>query len=339
MKTMLRIGFLTVAALFTLAPSAYAIQVSYTLNEVGGSGVVMGGDPFELEERVFADIGTYQFSGSVLSERTGLIGVSSGFRALVSRFEQGFSPDPVFENPGPDLGEEPDDSDLGIGPPGLGPVTLWDRVTIDTRAAGTFETVAEISGLDLVNDSTGFVQFDWVVTGISNLALDAGLLGQVTVEEARSVTTLGFTGDSSIPDAFLHDPTPGANGFINDVSLANLQVESFLVPFDFNQLNNGENPLINVDFELAVETRLNVTNDNNLGNFDALFNADFSNTATLTNVTVLNSAEQPILNASVFVEGTTESLVAVPEPSSMVVLTLVGCAGIIRRRRRVSHVH
>ena len=117
-------------------------------------------------------------------------------------------------------------------------------------------------------------------------------------------------------------------------------MDSFLVPYDINQLSDGEIPLINVDFELEVATRLNITNDltafgERLGTFEALFDADFSNTATLTTVTVLDSGGVELPGASVFVAGTTQSLVAssVPEPSSLVVLMLAGCAGSIRRRR------
>ena len=101
---------------------------------------------------------------------------------------------------------------------------------------------------------------------------------------------------------------------------------------DQSDVPNVEYP---VDFELAVETRLNITNNNGLGNFEALFDANFSNTATLSAVTVLDSNQQLISGASVVVAGTNQSLVAssVPEPSSLVVLMLVGCAGGLRRRR------
>ena len=222
-----------------------------------------------------------------------------------------------------------------MGPIGFEePVTTWDRITIDTRAVGQFQTLAEVNGLSSTN-STGFVQFDWVVDGISNLFLDATGFGDVTIEEASTIATLGVTGDLTIPDLFIHSPGASAS-LISDVSLANLRVDSFLVPYDFNQLNDGINPLIDVDFELAVQTRLNITNNDNLGNFEALFDADFSNTATLSSVTVLDSNGDPISGASVVVAGTTQSLVGVPEPSSLVVLMLVGCAGSTRRRRHVT---
>jgi hypothetical protein len=108
-----------------------------------------------------------------------------------------------------------------------------------------------------------------------------------------------------------------------------------MVPFDFTQLGEGETPQIDVDFEFIVETRLEITNNNDLGNFEALFDADFANTATLTSVTVLDANEEPIEGASVVDSVTQASLVAatVPEPSSLLFLTSIGCAAGLRRTR------
>jgi len=149
--------------------------------------------------------------------------------------------------------------------------------------------------------------------------------------------------DSSPGDPFSPNPPldPFFDGSQTDTSVANLRVDSILVPFDFTQLAPGETPQIEVDFELEVATRLDITNNNDLGTFEALFNADFSNTATLLNVTVLDGALQPIENAFVVDSSTGQSIVAssVPEPSSMVVLMLLGCAGSFRRTRRVPHAH
>jgi len=308
-------------------PNAHALQVSYTLSEQGDVDIdTSGSNATALDVNVPGDQGDYRFFGSVVPDRVGLIGVSSGFQAAVNRVVPGVTP------------AQTSGGSTGGGGPGFDPVTTWDRITIDTIAAGTFQTLAEVNGLSSSN-STGFVQFDWVVTGVSSLFLDAGdgtLFGNVTVEEAASVARLGVTGDLSIPDAIVHSPTPGNNGLISDVMSADLQVNSFLVPYDFNQLNDRQNPLVNVDFELAVSTRLNITNDDNLGNFEALFDANFSNTATLTNVTVLDSNQNPILGASVVDAGTGQSIVAssVPEPSSLVMIVLIGCAGGVRRKRR-----
>ena len=198
---------------------------------------------------------------------------------------------------------------------------------------GTFQTLADITGLSDVNE-VGFVRFDWVVTGTSNIYLDATGPGDVTVVDAVSVAILRETGDLAVPDSFIHEPTPG--DFIDDLTSANLQVGSFFLEVDTLQLDAGETPQIDVDFEFAVETRLNITNDNDLGNFEALFDADFSNTATLANVTVLDNDRREIIGASVVDSVTRRSLVAsgVPEPSAAILLLLAGCAGVIGRRRR-----
>ena len=331
MKVIVPIGFFVAAAIFLATSNAHAAQVSYSLNEAGGSGIITDSNPTELNQRVEADLGTYQFSGSVLPDRVGRIGVRSGFRAAVSRFVEGFSPEPGG-GPVGGGGETLPDSDTGGGGPGDIPSTEWTRVTIDTRAAGTFQTLADINGLSDVNE-VGFVQFDWVVTGTSNIFLDATGFGDVTVNDAVSVAILRETGDLAFPDSFIHEPTPG--DFINDLTSANLQVGSFFLEVDTLQLDAGETPQIDVDFEFAVETRLNITNNNDLGNFEALFDADFSNTATLTNVTVLDTNRNAIIGASVVDSSTGTSLVAssVPEPSAAIVLLLAGCAGVLGRRR------
>ena len=313
MKTTVCLGFFVVATIFLATSNAHAIQISYSLNEAGGSGLIVGGDPTELNERVEADIGTYQFSGSVLPDRTGLIGVRSGFRSAVSRFVEGFSAESSGGDSGGGGGETLPDSETGGGGPGDIPSTEWTQVTIDTRAAGTFQTLADINNLG--DTSIGFVRFDWVVTGTSNIFLDATGPGDVTVDDAVSVAILRETGDLAVPDSFIHEPTPG--DFINDLTSANLQVESFFLPYDFTQLDVGETAQIDVDFEFVVETRLDITNNNDLGNFEALFDADFSNTATLTNVTVLDNNRREILGASVVDSFTGTGLVALGCPRGL----------------------
>lgn len=333
MKTVLRMGYFTFAMLLMVVQSASADQVTYSLNEQGGSGNISGGAPTVLNETVLADIGTYQFTGSVNPAQTGLIGVSSGFRAAVSRDVPGFTPDVSGGDPFVDGGQEPD-SNTGGGPPGDFPSTQWTRITIETRAAAVFQTDAQINGLSPTNN-VGYIKFDWLVTGTSSLSLNADGFGSIAVNDARSVATIRESGNLSVPDSFIHDPTPGSNGAINDLALGVLQPESFLLPYDVTQLSPGEIPLFEVDFEFAVETRLDVSNVDDLGNFEALFDANFSNTATLTNVSVLDSSGVLIPGASLTDVNTGLSLVAssVPEPSTAVVLVLAGCVTAIRRRR------
>ncbi len=313
MKTFLQLGFLTFALVSLMLSNAYAIQVTYTINEIGGVGETSGGDLIQLDTGPFSfGEGTYQFTGSVLPDRVGLIGVSTGFRAAANRVVDGFAPIPgpaPAPAPGPGGGGgEPDDGDPGIGDGGFGPVTLWDRITVDTRVAETFEREAEILGLSPTN-STGFIQFDWVITGISNIFVDGIGLGDVTINEALTIARVGITGDPVIPDGFAHDP-PAANSFISDLTASNVRVDSFQLPYDISSLAPGERPLFPVDFELFVETRLDITNNNGLGNFEALFDADFSNTATLVSVTVLDANLNVIPGASLVDSVTGGSLVA-----------------------------
>ena len=334
MKTLLQIGSFTFAIVFmgvqnVDVQNASADQISYDLNEVGGSGTLSGMAANFMNEKVYADIGTYQFSGSVNPSQTGLIGVRSGFRAAVSRHIPGFTPEPGG-GPIGGGGPEADDGDTGIGDaPGDFPTTDWSRVTIETRASASRSGFAEINGLSATND-VGYVRFDWAVTGTSSLSLESL---QVSVQDAVSVAILREGGNQSTPDSFAHFAPTGPS--FNDLALANLQAESFLVPVDVLQLSAGGVPLIEYDFELAVETRLDVTNVGNLGNFEALFDADFSNTATLFNVTVLDSTGAPIPDAYVTDSVTGQSIVAssVPEPSAGLILILSGCVGFLRRRR------
>jgi hypothetical protein len=204
-----------------------------------------------------------------------------------------------------------------------------------------FSTKAEINGLSPTNN-VGFVRFDWVITGVSSLFLDTGdgeFGTGVTVSDASSLATIvALTEPESFSDSSLHSPVRGVNGSTEDLNVVNLQAESFLVPYDFQQLAEGEIPTLDVAFEFSASTSLDITNDNDLGSFEALFDADFSNTATLASVTVLDSNELEIPDTSVVDAVTGSSLVAstVPEPSPLMLVALVGCAGSIRRRRRVT---
>ena len=50
MKALSRIGFLTVAALFMVTQNAHALQATYSVNEVGGSGLIQGSIPASTRE-------------------------------------------------------------------------------------------------------------------------------------------------------------------------------------------------------------------------------------------------------------------------------------------------
>ncbi len=161
MKFALHTASVAIVFLLMAVPDASAIQVSYTLLEEGGSGTLSGIAATQMDEYFDAQLGTYQFTGSIEPDRLGLIGVSSGFRAAVSRFVPGFSPEPGGGGFG---GDVMGDDDPGFGAGGPPPTTEWTRVTIDTRAAGTFETLAEINGLSPTNE-VGYIQFDWESRG------------------------------------------------------------------------------------------------------------------------------------------------------------------------------
>jgi len=114
-----------------------------------------------------------------------------------------------------------------------------------------------------------------------------------------------------------------------------VQQLSFLIPYDTSGLQPGDVPQIEVDFQLVIDANLEVTNATEFGGgFTADFDADFSNTATLTNVTVLDDSQVPIAGASVVDSFTGQGLVAVPEPSTAIMLIMAGCVGAAHRRRR-----
>ena len=146
LKAVLRIGRFTLAILLLVVPHANADEVTFDLNEGGptagglasGSGVLLPDGSTVLNQVVDNRLGTYQFTGNVRPARTGLIGVSTGFRAVVSRFVEGFSIDRDDGAPLDDFGPMLDDGDIGDLDPGPPPTTEWTRIQVDTRAAGTF---------------------------------------------------------------------------------------------------------------------------------------------------------------------------------------------------------
>ena len=338
LKPVLRIGFLTVAALLMLVTNVHAVQVSYSFNETGGAGLFSGSEATFLDQALITDAGDYQFTGSVEPERVGLIGVRTGFVADVRR---------VNVTSPPPLPCESEEDPCFSPPPTI--ETLWDRVQIETRAAARYGTTAIVNTVDDFNGN-GFIQFDWRITGTSSIQLGGQELvstldprfvpGHVGVSgiNATTLATIGFVeesevGSDSLPDAFLHDPVIGERQTI-DFRSASLGLESILVPIDLTDSN-----VVDVNFEFAVSTSLDVTRTSEFASILAIHDADFSNTATLESVTVFEEDDfgnlVEVNGATVTDAITGQSLVAstVPEPSTAVILILAGCAGSIRRRR------
>ncbi len=330
LKANLRIELFAVAILFMVMSNAHAVQVNYKIEQRGISGDLNFSEtsPDFIDDTIETDISKYRVTGSVKPDRVGLIGVRTGFTAAVAKELEGFTSD------GGGLPEGGQDSDENTSDTGGGEMFGWDRVSIATSAVGSFTTRADINGLDDYK-GVGFVRFDWVIDGISSIFVDADQgFGDFEVTDAITIAKLDSGVD--IFDSFAHAPTPGPDDSISDSEPAVLQQESFLLRYDTNQLASGEVPQLDVDFEFTVESRLNVTNTEG-GAFVGIFDADFSNTATLSNVTVLGSDGVTVIEtASVVDSFTGQSLVAssVPEPSTLVMLVLAGCAGTIRRRRR-----
>ena len=78
-----------------VAQSANALQVSYSFSEMGDVTVSgSGSDATSLNVNVPGDQGDYRFTGSVVPDRVGLIGVSTGFQAAVNRIVDGVTRTP-----------------------------------------------------------------------------------------------------------------------------------------------------------------------------------------------------------------------------------------------------
>lgn len=341
MKAIQTIGFFVVAAIFLATSNAHAVQVTYRVEQTGISGDFTFGvgesQPAFLNQFISTEVSNYQLTGSVNPDRAGLIGVSSGFSADTFQESPLDFPTSGIDGGFVDNGDFVDDGrlpDSDFGPPGGDAQPFgWNRIEVDTRAVGSFQTIAQINGLTDFND-IGFVEFEWAVTGSSSIFVDVVQeAGDVTVVEAGSLATLTPALLTQTPDSFIHLPTIGADGSINDTRPSVLEAETFTLPFDQIQLDDGEIPLIAVDFELSVETRFLATSNNQAGVFTSIFDANFSNTATLTRVTVLDNEGAPITRAEVVDRATGLSLVAVPEPSAAIVLLLAGSTYAIRRRR------
>ena len=113
-------------------------------------------DALELTETAETPISRFEFTGSVEPERVGLIGVSTGFTAIVATPSGDFVPGANVDTLEFQPGEAP---------------FIWDNVAINTSATGSFRTSAQINGWGDFNN-IGLVQFDWVITGISSIDVD-----------------------------------------------------------------------------------------------------------------------------------------------------------------------
>jgi len=211
----------------------------------------------------------------------------------------------------------------------------WQTVTANARAVSGLVDTAIIDGVP--GQAGGFVEFVWLVDGISTIKLTPKLSGDAYgINELETVAILNPSEGGGLFVEVIENDQSGGSGFgpgSNSV--------------DSNQPGLFEQQIFAVDwfagqefdvfFELAAVSRLEIAHGDAAG-FTAVVDADFGNTAILEQIRIYDNDGNILPDATM---RSTEdpmdpgfnpnygSIVSVPEPNSatllLVILTL--CSG------------
>ena len=199
----------------------------------------------------------------------------------------------------------------------------WDRVMAQANALASLETLALVQDFGTANG--GLVQFNWIVTGSSHIHLDTTGFNQVGVTDLSTTAVLTSSQPGGgLPMTVVHEfPSSASNDEVFDEMLPTASdVIQYFVPW-------SPNTQIPVFFEMSTAARMEIRNFD-AGKFDALLDADYSNTSTLESVIILDDDGAEIVGATLVAE---DGFVfpSIPEPSNSL-MTLVGLVAFLRRR-------
>ena len=210
----------------------------------------------------------------------------------------------------------------------------WNSVSASARAVGGLVDTAIIDGVP--GQAGGFIEFLWSVTGISTIELDPQIASDAYfINELSTVAILNPSeGGGDSVEVFRDEPSvpPGTTSV------------SSLVPGFFSQqvfaVDWFAGQDFDVFFELATTSRLDVTNLDAAG-FEAVVDADFTNTGTLQEIRIFDNAGNLLPGATLTSTdplGPDYASLIVPEPASGASLAflfvMVACGVRIRRRRQ-----
>lgn len=203
----------------------------------------------------------------------------------------------------------------------------WNSVEVNSFTHTSMTDIAFVEGLD--GQVGGIVELHWLVTGFSDLEVDARGPNAVMVNKLNNLATLSSSQDIAGPDIFIHDEGNQllGNSLFADTKVAVLQPQVFAVEWFANQP-------IDIFFELDVRSNLMVTNFDAAG-FSAELNGDFTNTATMLYAAVYDMEGNFLPGANLVGQGGTLEYrnSAVPEPTQALSL-LLGLAAVSFRRTR-----
>lgn len=162
----------------------------------------------------------------------------------------------------------------------------WFDLAASARAKSTlidFGIVQDFGGA-----TGGLIQFTWIVTGTSDILLDATGPNLLLVQDLNTSGILTSNVDTDVPDILINDVADnrfvsgsGSNAKIESLRPEVAEFQEFFVPWEAN----SEVPVF---FELDVQSTLEVQNFDAAG-FRANVDADFSNTATLDQVRIFDA--------------------------------------------------
>lgn len=287
------------------------LESSYSFEQKGNTnyGMGMGPLPIDLNETHTTPISTYAFDVQAIPTTPTELKASVGFTV--------------------DIDQRNSD-------------TTWESVKVQAISKSSFIDTAFVQGVQ--GFSGGTIQITWALSGISDVVLDATGPNGLWVTDLATTALLTSSVPTDIPDLFVNDlipladKRPGPPGIPDGRILGNAILEghqpestgfqTFVVEWSAGQP-------VHLFFDLEVASMLEVYNFDAAG-FHADLAADFSNTATLSQVLILGPNGETLDGQLVGNDSGVFAPAAVPEPSVQLFWGLLACCVAFSRTRRAT---
>ena len=210
----------------------------------------------------------------------------------------------------------------------------FDELTAQASSTTMLSDTVRVTGLP--NGTTGFIQFNWALTGLSSLSATESSGHTVLLDNYQVDVDLSITAPGQPFPPFASTLTPSALGINNSSTSRTQGVPSgaIILPVSFTAGTD-----IPVDFTLTTAVSMAINPMDTVGfQFMGNLHADYDNTAVLSGVSILDMSMNPM--SGVGLESTmgkgSYNVTAVPEPSAFalgfVVFAFTFFARFIKRR-------
>ncbi|MCA9215782.1 MAG: hypothetical protein KDB27_22105 [Planctomycetales bacterium] len=224
--------------------------------------------------------------------------------------------------------------DAVINAPANAMLEQFEKLTSQASAVTMVSDTVEVTGLP--NGTTGFILFDWTLTGNSTLSAAESSGNAVLINGISAKTTLSVTVAPEAPFMEEYELTPSVLGLNNSSTTNSFSAPpgSIILPVAFTAGST-----VDVDFLLKTEAFMNIDPVDPLGfQFDADVSAQYESTAVLNGVLLIDDDNNPLVGgvSSTIGKGAYNNVTAVPEPSPFlcgIVLSGIAAIGSLIRRR------